>query len=98
MNPAAPVTRQIIGRNSRGLAVAPRVRERGAGGGSGERLGLTGAAATSMFWGDGRLAQLARAPARHAGGHRFKSCSAHSTRVLVAEATYAYLPAVGSAA
>src|SRR5689334_2878950 len=27
---------------------------------------------------DGRLAQLARAPARHAGGHRFKSCSAHS--------------------
>src|SRR5262249_14368551 len=26
----------------------------------------------------GRLAQLARAPARHAGGHRFKSYSAHS--------------------
>ena len=25
----------------------------------------------------GRLAQLARAPARHAGGHRFKSCTAH---------------------
>ncbi len=25
----------------------------------------------------GRLAQLARAPARHAGGHRFKSCIAH---------------------
>lgn len=25
----------------------------------------------------GRLAQLARAPARHAGGHRFKSRTAH---------------------
>ena len=25
----------------------------------------------------GRLAQLARAPARHAGGHRFESCNAH---------------------
>src|SRR6516162_8605786 len=29
----------------------------------------------------GRLAQLARAPARHAGGHRFKSCSAQSTQI-----------------
>src|SRR5262249_9947780 len=28
--------------------------------------------------GEGRLAQLARAPARHAGGHWFKSSSAHS--------------------
>ncbi len=25
----------------------------------------------------GRIAQLARAPASHAGGHRFESCSAH---------------------
>jgi hypothetical protein len=28
----------------------------------------------------GRLAQLARAPARQAGGHRFEPCIAHSTR------------------
>src|SRR3954454_14576849 len=34
----------------------------------------------SYLAGDGRLAQLARAPARHAGGHRFKSCSAHSPK------------------
>ncbi len=26
---------------------------------------------------DGRLAQLVRAPALHAGGHKFESCTAH---------------------
>ena len=30
---------------------------------------------------DGRLAQLARAPALHAGGHRFKSCIAHCHKI-----------------
>src|SRR5262245_21099740 len=33
----------------------------------------------------GRLAQLARAPARHAGGRRFKSCIAHSDSGLPAD-------------
>ena len=28
---------------------------------------------------DGRLAQLVRAPALHAGGHKFESCTAHLT-------------------
>ena len=38
-----------------------------------QRMGLCGRAAASH----GRLAQLARAPARHAGGQRFKSSIAH---------------------
>ena len=42
----------------------------------------------------GRLAQLARAPARHAGGHRFKSCSAIGKgRCLGEVAAFAVLPA-----
>ncbi len=39
-------------------------------------LDLTLGRGKSMVRGHGRLAQLARAPARHAGGHRFESCSA----------------------
>ena len=31
---------------------------------------------------DGRLAQLARAPALHAGGHRFEACTAHRAKRL----------------
>ena len=30
----------------------------------------------------GRLAQLVRAPALHAGGHRFESCTAHHLTVI----------------
>src|SRR5438045_5235187 len=44
---------------------------------------LDDTAESSYFSGSkGRLAQLARAPARHAGGHRFKSCSAHLAQVI----------------
>src|SRR5437870_8663606 len=47
-------------------------------GNAGTTLPLTLPYGAPIFQGvRGRLAQLARAPARHAGGHRFKSCSAH---------------------
>ena len=44
-------------------------------------LPLTACAADLILTSLGRLAQLARAPARHAGGHWFKSSSAHSIHV-----------------
>ena len=38
-------------------------------------------ASTGLFFGaKGRVAQLVRAPASHAGGHRFESCRAHHTK------------------
>ena len=44
----------------------------------GARLhGMQKVTSSSLVGSIGRLAQLARAPARHAGGHRFKSCIAH---------------------
>ena len=38
----------------------------------------------------GRLAQLARAPARHAGGHRFKSRTAHVFALLTDDVNRAF--------
>jgi hypothetical protein len=37
----------------------------------------------------GRVAQLVRAPASHAGGHRFESCRAHHYFQLLAAISYA---------
>ena len=38
-----------------------------------------------MIFVDGRLAQLVRAPALQAGGHRFESCIAHHLDAEIAQ-------------
>src|ERR1700722_15521235 len=62
-----------------------------------EEAALDGDGAAFYRWSRGRLAQLARALARHARGHRFKSCSAHFSKSLLKCDLHTFR-AVGSAA
>src|SRR5580658_6718830 len=47
-------------------------------------------------FGSGRVAQLVRAPASHAGGHRFESCRAHHTLASTSGDLNRYPPPISS--